>query len=126
MSDQENQKELETDEFTELLFLASQGNSEAREAICQRYERQVRIVARVLLGPQLRPHLDTTDVLQSVHRSVLVGLREQKFDISIPDKLVALACTMVRRKVAKKGSSAELVGETVLLGASPKPRNFTH
>jgi hypothetical protein len=24
------------------------------------------------------------------------------------------------------GSSAELVGETVLLGASPKPRNFTH
>ena len=105
LDDQENKKKLEADEFTELLFHASQGKSDAQEAICQRYERQVRIVARVLLGPQLRPHLDTTDVLQSVHRSVLVGLREQKFDISSPDKLVALACTMVRRKVARKWRS---------------------
>ena len=44
-------------------------------------------------------------MLQSVHRSVLVGLREQKFDISSTDKLVALACTMVRRKVTRKWRS---------------------
>ena len=94
-----------TDGFAELLHRAAQGESTAQELICQKYERQVRIVARVLLGPQLRPHLDTTDVLQSVHRSLLVGLREQKFDISSPDKLVALACTMVRRKVARKWRS---------------------
>jgi len=30
------------------------------------------------------------------------------------------------RRVKNFGSSAELVGETVLPGASPKPRNFTH
>lgn len=94
-----------TDGFAELLHRAAQGESAAQELICQKYERQVRIVARVLLGPQLRPHLDTTDVLQSVHRSLLVGLREHKFDISSPEKLVALACTMVRRKVARKWRS---------------------
>ena len=59
------------------------------------------IVARVLLGPLLRPHLDSVDIMQSVHRSLLVGLRDQKFDISSPERLVGLACTMVRRKVAR-------------------------
>jgi RNA polymerase sigma-70 factor (ECF subfamily) len=42
------------------------------------------------------------DIVQSVHRSLLVGLRDQKFDIRSPDKLVALASLMVRRKVARK------------------------
>jgi RNA polymerase sigma factor (sigma-70 family) len=92
----------EPDRFAELLRLAGQGQLEAQELICKQYERQVRIVARVLLGPQLRPHLDTTDVMQSVHRSLLIGLRDHKFDISTPEKLVALACSMVRRKVARK------------------------
>lgn len=66
-----------------------------------RYEPEVRLVARVRLGAGLRPHMDSVDVVQSVHRSLLVGLREGKFDISSPDKLVALALSMVRRKVAR-------------------------
>ena len=70
--------------------------------ICQQYERQVRIVARILLGPQLRLHLDSMDLLQSVHRSLLIGIRSEKFSIESSDKLVALACTIVRRKVARK------------------------
>ena len=80
---------------------AANGDSDAQRQICLQYERQVIIVARVLLGPLLRPHLDTVDVMQSVHRSMLVGLRDQKFDVSSPDKLIALACTIVRRKVAR-------------------------
>ena len=81
---------------------AAAGDSQAQEAICQQYEQQVRIVARVLLGPLLRPHLDSVDIMQSVHHSLLMGIRDQRFDISTPDKLVALACTIVRRKVARK------------------------
>ena len=92
----------ESTQFATLLELASQGQSAALQELCEKYERQVRIVARVLLGPQLRPHLDTTDVMQSVHRSMLIGLRDHKFDISSPQNLVALACTIVRRKVARK------------------------
>jgi RNA polymerase sigma-70 factor (ECF subfamily) len=90
------------DDFAELLAAASQGDSRAQQLICERYEPKVRIVARVLLGPALRPYLDSMDLVQSVHRCLLLGLRDQKFDISTPDKLIALANTIVRRKVARK------------------------
>jgi RNA polymerase sigma factor (sigma-70 family) len=89
-------------DFSELLNRAALGDSDAQASICQQYERQVRIVARVLLGPQLRSHLDTMDLIQSVHRSLLIGLKNDKFSIVSPDKLVGLACTIVRRKVARK------------------------
>ncbi len=93
---------LTKNEFSDLLNLAALGDVSAQETICKQYERQVRIVARVLLGPQLRCHLDTMDLLQSVHRSLLIGIKSDKFSIATSDKLVALACTVVRRKVARK------------------------
>lgn len=89
-------------DFSQLMDRAAAGDSQAQLELCQQYEQQVRIVARVLLGPLLRPHLDSVDIMQSVHHSLLMGIRDQRFDISNPDKLVALACTIVRRKVARK------------------------
>src|SRR5439155_1300799 len=53
-----------------------------------------------LLGPALRPYLDSLDVVQSVHRSLLLGVGLDRFDISTPEQLIALATTMVRHKVA--------------------------
>lgn len=90
------------EEFSELLQRATNGDTEAQEAICRQYERQVRIVARVLLGPQLRTHLDSTDLMQSVHHCLLMGIKNERFDIGSPQKLIALACTLARRKVARK------------------------
>ena len=58
-------------------------------ALVQSYESKVRLVARVLLGPALRPYLDSVDLVQSVHRSLMLGLRQDKFDISSPEKLMA-------------------------------------
>lgn len=81
---------------------ANRGDVEAQARICEHYEPKVRIIARVMLGPALRSHFDSMDLVQSVHRSLLVGLRDQKFDISTPQKLIALASTIVRRKVARK------------------------
>lgn len=89
-------------EFAELVERARQGDNTALAALVERYEPDVRIVARVLLGPALRPHLDSLDLVQSVHRSLLVGLREGKFDVSTPEKLIALTSEMVRRKVGGK------------------------
>jgi RNA polymerase sigma factor (sigma-70 family) len=88
-------------DFAALLQRAAH-DREAQEQLCQHYAPQVRIVARVLLGPALRPHFDSLDLVQSVHRSLLMGLQSDKFDISSPEKLIALATTMVRRKVARK------------------------
>src|SRR5262249_2453785 len=42
------------------------------------------------------------DLIQSLHCSLLVGLRDRKFDISTPDKLIALSLTLIRRNIAHR------------------------
>jgi RNA polymerase sigma factor (sigma-70 family) len=90
-----------SDEFAALLGRARDGDQGALEQLARQYEAKVRIVARVLLGPALRPYLDSVDLVQSVHRSLLLGLRDARFDVTNSDRLMALALTMVRRKVAR-------------------------
>ena len=90
----------ETRPFAELLAAAQAGEDAAMAQLVAQYEPDVRLVARLRLGAALRPHLDSLDIVQSVHRSLMVGLRGGRFDISSPEKLIALALTMVRRKVA--------------------------
>ena len=70
----------EPNDFTDLLERARQGDDAALGELAQRYEPEVRMVARVLLGPALRPYLDSVDVVQSVHRSLMVGIRANKFE----------------------------------------------
>ena len=89
-------------EFQELLQQARLGDQAAMQKLVQQYEREVRMVARIRLGKPLRPYLDSVDLVQSVHRSLMMGLRNDRFDISSPEKLVRLAMTIVRRKVAKQ------------------------
>jgi RNA polymerase sigma-70 factor (ECF subfamily) len=88
--------------FASLLARARQEDPEALAQLVRQYESRVRLVARVLLGPALRPYLDTVDLVQSVHRTLMLGMRGDKHDISSPEKLVALALTLVRRKVARQ------------------------
>lgn len=88
-------------DFDLLLTAARSGDETAMQRLIQQYEPELRIVARNRLGPALRPHLDTIDLVQSVHRSLMIGLRGAKFDISSPEKLIALAVTIVQRKAAK-------------------------
>ncbi len=94
-------------DFDTLLRAAQGGSESAMERLVRLYEPEVRIVARVTLGQALRPYLDTMDVVQTVHRSMLVGLRGGRFDISSPEKLVALALTIMRRKVARHWRRAQ-------------------
>jgi RNA polymerase sigma-70 factor (ECF subfamily) len=88
--------------FAELVQRARRGDVEAVGQIARLYEPELRIAARVHLGSALRPYLDSVDLVQSVHRSLLVGLRNDKFEIADPRSLLALALTMVRRKVARR------------------------
>lgn len=87
--------------FDQLLDRCRQGDPAAMAQLARQYEMEVRIVAKARLGAELRPYLDSADLVQSVHRSILVGLRQEKFHISTLDQLVALALTIVRRKVAR-------------------------
>lgn len=93
--------EPDTADFAGLLARAAAGDVAAQGELVRQYEPKVRMVARVLLGPALRPYLESSDLTQSVHKSIIVGLAEQKFDISGPDQLIGLALTVLRRKAGK-------------------------
>jgi RNA polymerase sigma factor (sigma-70 family) len=88
--------------FAELLERGRQGDQAAMAQLVQQYEFKVRLVARYLLGPALRPYLDSMDLVQSVHRTLMIGLRQSKFAISSPENLITLALTLVRRKAARQ------------------------
>ena len=90
-----------TEEYDAMLLRARSGDKSALADLARMYEPEVRIVAHVLLGPALRPYLDSVDLVQSVHKSLMLGLRQNKLLASTPEQLVALALTMVRRKVAR-------------------------
>ena len=89
------------DDFQDLLARARAGDASAMGELAARYEREVRLVARIQLSAALRPYVDSVDLTQSVHMTVMAGLRDEKFDISSPEKLVALAVTVARRKIAR-------------------------
>jgi DNA-directed RNA polymerase specialized sigma24 family protein len=89
-------------DFLGLLERSRKGDQEALALLVQQYEREVRLMARVLLGPALRPYLDSVDLVQSVHRSMLFGLHRGRFQFNSAEDLLALALTMVRRKVARQ------------------------
>jgi RNA polymerase sigma-70 factor (ECF subfamily) len=61
--------------FADLLARARRQDPAALAELVQRYESRVRMVARVLLGPALRPYLDSLDLVQSVHRSLMLGIQ---------------------------------------------------
>jgi RNA polymerase sigma-70 factor (ECF subfamily) len=90
------------DDFATLLARARGGDRAALAELVRQYEPKVRLVARVLLGPALRPYLDSLDLVQSVHRSLLLGLRQDRFAFSTAENLLALALTLVRRKAARQ------------------------
>ncbi len=91
----------ESASFEVLLSAARAGDGAAMEELARQYEPELRIVARLRLGPALRPYLDSVDLVQSVHRSLMMGLRNDRFDINTPQNLLALALTIVRRKAAR-------------------------
>jgi RNA polymerase sigma-70 factor (ECF subfamily) len=88
------------DDLESLLGRVQAGDDAALAELLQRYEVRLRTAARVLLGPLLRPHLDSLDLVQSVHRVLLPGLRAGQYELTDPEQLVSLAVTVLRRKVA--------------------------
>lgn len=73
----------------------------ALAAIVKEYEVEIRRAATMRIGPLLRPHLDSVDLVQSVYITLLKGLRGEKFHIAGPQELVALSAEIIRRKVAQ-------------------------
>jgi RNA polymerase sigma factor (sigma-70 family) len=89
------------DDFEILLARIRNGDETASAELVQRYERPVLRAVRARLSNRMRRVLDSMDVMQSVNRSLLLGLRSQKFQFVQPAQLIALAVLLVQRKVAR-------------------------
>jgi RNA polymerase sigma factor (sigma-70 family) len=87
--------------FPNLIAAARGGDAAAIAEIVRLYEPEVRIVARLRLGRALQPYVDSMDLVQSVHRSLIRGLQADQHDLQDSKQLIALALTMVRRKAAR-------------------------
>jgi len=90
-----------SNEFQLLMSKAMDGQSDAVATLILRYEPQIRVVVRARLGASLKPYLDSMDIVQSVHRDMITGLQRGQFEIESQEKLIALAATIVRRKIAR-------------------------
>jgi RNA polymerase sigma-70 factor (ECF subfamily) len=104
-------------DFAPVLERARQGDADAMARLIEEYEPQVRRVAHRRLGPALRSAFGSADLVQSVHRSLLLCLRRNKFTFNGPQDLVALAVTMVKRKVARKWARMQREQEFLQLQA---------
>jgi RNA polymerase sigma-70 factor (ECF subfamily) len=100
MSTTENEVDRAGD-FYGLMARLRAGDESALSPLVENYADIVRRTAHRLLGRALRPYLDSVDLVQSVHRALLAGLRDHKFEIATPDQLVSLALTILRRRVAR-------------------------
>jgi RNA polymerase sigma factor (sigma-70 family) len=90
-----------SEDIAELLARVREGDEGAVAELLRRYEPKIRLTARYLLRPILRRYLDSIDVSQSVQFHLMSGLRGGRFDLPDSETFVALAVTLVRRKVAQ-------------------------
>ena len=88
-------------EFEVLLSRVHAGDQLAAEQLVNRYQPAVLRAVRSRLGKPMRGFLDSMDIVQSVHLSLLIGLHREKFQLRSPDQLIALAALMVQRKIAR-------------------------
>ncbi|HVS35811.1 MAG TPA: sigma-70 family RNA polymerase sigma factor [Gemmataceae bacterium] len=95
------------DAFSNLMRKVRLGDHKALAQLLQHYEREVHQAACHLLGRSLRSSLDPADLVQSVHRTLLRGLRDNKFEVASREKLVALAVTVARNKVFRAARRLE-------------------
>jgi RNA polymerase sigma factor (sigma-70 family) len=97
----ENESSRSVGDFAELLAKVRLGDESAARVLVRRYERSVLRFVRSRLGKNMRGALDSMDVVQSVHRSLLIGLRDEKYQFSTPQQLIGLAVAMVQSKISR-------------------------
>jgi RNA polymerase sigma-70 factor (ECF subfamily) len=95
---------LSEQEFQTVLERARQGDQEAMTRLVEDYEPEVLRVARHRLGRALRVRLGSRDLVQSVHRTLIRCLRQNKFTFAGPKDLVALAVDIVKKKLARQAT----------------------
>lgn len=86
--------------FAQLVARVRRGDDQAAEELIRRYERDLRVVARVrLTDPALRRVIDSMDICQSIFANFFVRAAAGQFELETPEQLLKLLSAMVRNKV---------------------------
>lgn len=88
-------------DFQCIVGRARQGDQAAWAALLRGYEPRLGRAADALLGPEIRSEVDSADLVQVVHWNLWLGLRAGKYVVTRPEDLLALALTILRRKVSR-------------------------
>ena len=67
----------------------------------------------------IRPRLGSSDVCQSVFKSLFVGLKEGRFELNQPEQLQRLLRIMSRFKIATESRRLSVILREVMDGGSP-------
>jgi RNA polymerase sigma factor (sigma-70 family) len=86
------------DEFVALMARARRDDNQALATLIGLYDSEIQRAAQFLLGKALRSALDPTDLVQSVHLQLILGLKQNNLAIDSPDQLRSLAVTVLRHK----------------------------
>jgi DNA-directed RNA polymerase specialized sigma24 family protein len=93
------------DEFRELIGQVRAGVEGAATQLARKFEPFVLRYARFRMRSlrnydRMRPQFGSSDICQSVFKSLFEGLRDGRFELSQPEHLEKLLCTMARLKIA--------------------------
>jgi RNA polymerase sigma factor (sigma-70 family) len=86
------------EEFTALMARVYLDDNQALAELIGLYEPMNQRAARVLLGKALRSTVDPTDLVQSVHVQLILGLKQKKLSLGSLEQLRSLAATLLRHK----------------------------
>jgi DNA-directed RNA polymerase specialized sigma24 family protein len=114
----------ESIEFPELIRLARAGDGSAATRLAHQFEPFVRRFVRFRMrggsnSARLRAELDSTDICQSVFKSLFMGLRQGRFKLDEPEQLQKLLSAMVRIKVASKARRLSVTLREILDLSAP-------
>jgi RNA polymerase sigma-70 factor (ECF subfamily) len=90
-----------SEDLTFLLKLARHSDERAFTLLVRIYEPGLRKTANKILGQAIRSDVDTEDLIQFVHCSLWISLRQGKFEIDSAERLLAVARSILRRRVAR-------------------------
>lgn len=87
-------------DFAALVAAVAAGDQNACHTLVTGYENEIVLAARLLLRRYGHGGQESMDLVQSVHRRLITGIREKQFNPSNPTELLDLVRSLLRNRAA--------------------------
>ncbi len=111
-------------QFQDLVVRVRAGDQDASTEFARMFEPFILRVTRFEMRKQInhkkiRSRLGSSDICQSVFKSLFVGLKEGRFELNQPEQLQKLLRIMSRFKIATEGRRLSVILREVMAEGSP-------